>query len=36
MESVAEWLTGGLPLLPVSIPLVVQRREWAAGQIVPW
>ena len=23
---------GGLPLLPDSIPVVVQRREWAAGQ----
>ncbi len=23
---------GGLPLIPASIPLVIQRREWAAGQ----
>lgn len=23
---------GGLPLVPKSIPLVIQRREWAAGQ----
>jgi glyoxylase-like metal-dependent hydrolase (beta-lactamase superfamily II) len=23
---------GGLPLVPTSIPLVIQRREWAAGQ----
>jgi glyoxylase-like metal-dependent hydrolase (beta-lactamase superfamily II) len=22
---------GGLPLLPASVPLVIQRREWAAG-----
>src|SRR5947209_11982906 len=22
---------GGLPLVPVSIPLVIQRREWTAG-----
>jgi glyoxylase-like metal-dependent hydrolase (beta-lactamase superfamily II) len=24
--------TGGLPLVPASIPLVIQRSEWAAGQ----
>jgi N-acyl homoserine lactone hydrolase len=23
---------GGLPLIPTSVPLVIQRREWAAGQ----
>ncbi len=23
---------GGLPLVPASIPLVIQQREWAAGQ----
>lgn len=23
---------GGLPLVPASVPLVIQRREWAAGQ----
>lgn len=24
---------GGLPLVPTSIPLVIQRREWAAGHV---
>ncbi len=24
--------TGGLPLVPASVPLVIQRREWVAGQ----
>jgi N-acyl homoserine lactone hydrolase len=24
--------TGGLPLLPASVPLVIQRREWDAGR----